>query len=95
MSLQTFSEKLKQRRSQMLIHSYIYYHLDTNIISDHQWQDWADELTEMQSQYPQLTNIGFYDKGFSDWNGSTGMHLPVDGWIRDKAQRLLDKHLKM
>lgn len=88
---QTFSEKLKQRRSQMLIHSYIYYHLDTNIISDDQWQVWADELEKMQRQYPQLTNIGFYDKEFADWNGSTGMHLPTDSWVREKAHRLLTK----
>ena len=89
MKLQTFSERLKQRRSQMLIHSYLYYKLDTSIISDAQWQQWANELTEMQIQYPNLTNIGFYDKEFNDWDGSTGMHLPDDSWIRDKALRLL------
>ena len=88
-ALQTFTERLKQRRSQMLIHSYLYYQLDSPIISDDQWQQWANELTEMQEQYPNLTNINFYDKEFNDWNGSTGMHLPTDTWIRDKALRLL------
>ena len=86
-TLQTSSERIKQRRSQMLIHSYLYYHKDTSIISDHQWQEWAEELKELQASYP--APIDFYDKAFSDWDGSTGMHLPTDNWIRRKAKQLL------
>lgn len=85
--LKTSSEKIKQRRSQMLIHSYLYYHLDTSVISDDQWQQWANELQYLQDLFPD--SIGFYDKVFIDWDGSTGMHLPKDNWIRDKAQQLL------
>lgn len=85
--LKTSSEKIKQRRSQMLIHSYLYYHLDTSVISDDQWQQWANELQYLQDLFPD--SIGFYDKVFIDWDGSTGMHLPKDNWIRDKAHQLL------
>lgn len=87
-TLQTSSERIKQRRSQMLIHSFLYYHQDTSIVSDDQWQHWADELTILQKDYP--APIGFYDKAFSDWDGSTGMHLPTDNWIRRKAEQLLE-----
>lgn len=73
----------------MLIHSYLYYKLDTSIISDHDWQRWADELAELQHEHPQP--IGFYDKVFDGWDGSTGMHLPSDDWIKDKANQLLDR----
>lgn len=90
--LQTISERIKQRRSQMLIHSYLYYTLDTSIISDHQWQKWADELTDLQHNNP--TKIGFYDTAFEGWDGSTGMHLPKDQWVIDKANYLLDRHSK-
>lgn len=86
-TLQTSSEKIKQRRSQLLVHSYLYYHKDTSIVSDHQWQEWADELVILQKDYP--TPTGFYDNTFKDWNGSTGMHLPTDPWIRRKAEQLL------
>lgn len=85
-AVQTLSEKIKQRRTQMLVHSYLYYTLDDTIITDEKWQQWADELTELQKQ---KSEIGFYDKEFSDWNGSTGMHLPSPAWIVNKAKKLL------
>jgi hypothetical protein len=85
-AVQTLSEKIKQRRAQMLVHSYLYYTLDDTIISDEKWQQWADELTELQKQ---KSEIGFYDEEFGDWNGSTGMHLPSPVWIVNKAKKLL------
>lgn len=85
-SVQTLSEKIKQRRTQMLIHSYLYYTLDDTVITDEKWQQWADELTELQKQKKE---IGFYDKEFSDWNGSTGMHLPSPAWVVNRAKKLL------
>lgn len=78
----------------MLIHSYLYYQMDDPIISDDQWQQWANELATMQNTYPNLTNIGFYDTIFHGWDGSTGMHLPQDAWVRDKALRLLGSDQK-
>lgn len=85
---QTTSELIKQRRSQMLIHSYLYYVLDSPIIPDDTWQRWADELVVLQHDNPQP--IDFYDDVFSDWDASTGMHLPQDAWVREKAYKLLD-----
>lgn len=90
-AVQTLSEKIKQRRTQMLVHSYLYYTLDDTIITDEKWQQWADELTELQKQ---KSDIGFYDKEFGDWNGSTGMHLPSPAWIVNKAKKLLTSKVK-
>lgn len=90
--VQTLSEKIKQRRTQMLVHSYLYYVLDDTVITDEKWQQWADELTSLQETWNaqgMLKEIGFYDKEFADWNGSTGMHLPQGNWIRDRAKYLL------
>lgn len=88
--VQTIPEKIKQRRAQMLVHSCIYYELDDNIVSDHQWQAWADELEKLQRENPQHLNIGFYDKYFQDWTGATGNHLPHrDSWVYNKALYLL------
>jgi len=85
-SVQIVSEKIRQRRIQMLLHSYLYYVIDDTIISDDKWQQWADELVELQKQ---KSDIGFYDDAFRDWSGSTGMHLPFDQWVIDRANKYI------
>lgn len=87
---QTIPEKIKQRRSQMLVHSCLYYDMDDSIIDDHTWQRWADELSELQNEYPQHCKIGFFDKEFVGWDGTSGYHLPLrDPWVRNKAAQIL------
>lgn len=68
----------------MLVHSYLYYVMDHNIVSDDKWQQWANELAELQKE---KIDIGFYDDAFRDWNGSTGMHLPFDDWVVKRAKK--------
>ena len=75
-NLTKIQELIKRRRAQMLIHSCIYYEMNTNIVSDDTWQKWADELESLQKKHPDDCKIGFYDKEFADWDGSTGSHLP-------------------
>lgn len=84
--LQTLKEKIKQRRAQVLVHSYIYYELNESLVSDGQWQGWADELIELHKIH---NCVEFYDEAFKGWDGSTGMHLPKDDWVKNKAHRLL------
>lgn len=80
-------EKIKQRRSQMLIHSCVYYEMDDNLVTDDKWQQWAEELTELQKD---CKEIGFYDEEFRDWDGTTGAHLPHrDSWVYWKALTLI------
>ena len=86
----SFPERIRQRRAQMLLHSYIYYWLNTFVISDDQWQKWADELTSLQEKYQEP--IRYYDEVFKDWDGSTGMHLPTDEWIKVKAKQMLSEN---
>jgi hypothetical protein len=87
-AVQTLSEKIRQRRIQMLVHSYIYYHMDDNVVSDDKWQQWADELVELQKR---KQTIGFYDKAFIDWTGASGAFLPFDPWVKERAKNLLTK----
>lgn len=84
---------IRQRRAQMLVHSYIYYVLSESIVSDDKWQQWADELEALQREYPDDCKLGFYDVEFQDWSGATGMHLPNDDYIRTKADFLLRYNL--
>ena len=69
--------KIRQRRAQMLVHSCLYYEMDTTTVSDDVWQKWADELTKLQNEHPDCCNISFYDKEFEDWTGDSGAFLPV------------------
>jgi hypothetical protein len=77
---------IRQRRAQMLVHSYLYYDGCDTIVDDHQWQAWATELAELQRTHP--AGIGFYDAEFADWDGSTGYHLPKDDWVIETAQQM-------
>ena len=73
----TIKEKIKQRRLQLLIHSCIYYELNDNIISDATWSKWAKELVELQKKYPEESLHTPLFSEFKDFDGSTGMNLPI------------------
>ena len=96
MNQQVF-QKIQQRRLQLLVHSCIYYEMNTNIVSDAQWSRWAKELIQLQQEYPQeAAEVGKYTDTYSfevfkDFDGSTGMDLPVkDPWVVGKATQLLN-----
>ena len=74
----------------MLVHSYIYYEKDDNIVSDFKWQEWADELRDLQNNHPDECNIGFYDKEFEGWTGAGGSHLPLrNPEVMAKAEKII------
>lgn len=82
-------EIIKLRRL-MLVHCCIYYRLDDSIVSDHQWQEWANQLSFLQDDHG--WRCGFYDQVFKDWDGSTGYHLPADQDVTRVARRTLRTH---
>ena len=95
MELTKRQQLIKQRRSQMLIHSCIYYALDSSIVDDATWQRWADQLECLQQDKSDI-EIGFFDQVFADWDGATGSHLPHhDKWVYSKALYLLEYHDKV
>lgn len=90
------AEKIQQRRYQMLVHSYIYYELNENLVSDSKWSSWAMELVELQSKYPNIAAQVIYAKDFADWDGSSGAYLTYSNKpnIVITANRLLQKQEK-
>lgn len=81
--------KIRQRRAQMLVHSRLYYVLDCNVVDDHTWQRWADELRDLQNKHPKACKIDFFDKQFKNWDGSSGFYLPLhDPWVVYKTEQL-------
>lgn len=76
MALQTITEKIQQRRYQILVHSYIYYQLNDSIVSDDVFDRWAKELFELQEKYPDEAKKARFHNEFVDFDGSTGFDLP-------------------
>lgn len=95
LSADQIKSKIRQRRSQMLVHSRIYYILDENIVSDDQWQKWANQLRDLQEKYPKYCKIDFFDREFATWNGDTGAMLPLhDPYVVSKTQQVIDQWYK-
>jgi len=83
----TIAELIQRRRLQLLIHSYLYYELDTNIIEDRKWDMWAKELVKLQKENPEISKKVCYYEAFKDWDASTGAFLPFDDWVKSKAHK--------
>ena len=69
-------ELISRRRRQILVHSYLYYEKDANLISDSTWSEWAIELVDIQNRYPSLAAQAPYYEAFKNFDGSTGFDLP-------------------
>lgn len=89
--MQTIKEKIKQRRRQMLVHSYIYYELNENIIDDSTWSRWAKELQELQEKYPKESAEVEEYENFKNWDGSSGAFLNFGENIKTVAKILLEQ----
>lgn len=91
-SKEDIANLIKRRRFQILVHSYIYYRLNDNIISNIVFDRWAEELIELQKKYSDLSkNIELYD-AFSDFTDiSDAARLPLDNDPRldSRARQLL------
>lgn len=69
------AELIQQRRYQMLVHSYIYYEMDKNVVSDSKWSKWAKELVDLQERHPEIAKKVPYAKDFEGWDGNSGAYL--------------------
>jgi NAD-dependent DNA ligase len=56
----------------MLVNSYLYYQLDTNIISDHRFDDECRQLYSLKVKYPKDFSEARYSYVMEDFTGSTG-----------------------
>lgn len=85
-------EKIQQRRRQMLVHSYLYYEENVNIVSDATWSRWAKELAQLQKDYPKESAEAEEYEQFKDWDGSSGAFLNFGENIKSVAKILLDSN---
>ena len=66
---------INRRQRQILLHSYIYYDLDKNIISDHVFDKWCFELVDLAKDNPYENKQSEFYNDFINFDGSTGMDL--------------------
>ena len=84
------ADLIQRRRLQLVIHSCIYYEMNTNLVTDKQWDSWAKELVQLQHDYPEISSKVCWYKEFKDWDGSSGAFLPIkDKWVVYQANKLL------
>lgn len=81
---------IKQRRLQVLVHSFLYYELNINIIPDYRFDKFSNELAELQNKYPQLAKEVIYNEWFEGFEGGSGFNLPIrDPEVMAMGRRLL------
>ena len=60
----------------IIVHSHIYYNLNDNFISDHQYDVKSKQLVELKERYPEEWRRSQYYRHFGDdYTGATGMGL--------------------
>lgn len=85
---------INRRRRQILVHSFLYYRMNTSIISDSTYDEWARDLADLQTKYPEVAREGVYADAFADFSESvTGFDLPLhDPWVVSKGLQILKYH---
>ena len=72
----------------IILHSYIYYELDNNYISDMEYDKKSKELVQYKNEYPDLWKSSMYYKQFGDdYNGATGFTLYHD--LDDEQKKII------
>lgn len=83
-------ELMNRRERQVLIHANLYYRQNTNIISDFTYDNWSHELVELIQEHPNEFRKSAWYSSFMDFDGNTGMDLPLtDPWVESTASHLL------
>ena len=82
----------------LIIHSILYYEMDTSIVTDKQFDANARQLVQMQKEHPEETKQSDYFYVFYDFDGSTGFDLyyrlkPKDKiYLKQIAMHVLKLH---
>lgn len=72
----------------IILHSYIYYELDNNYISDMEYDKKSKEIVQYKNEYPDLWKSSMYYKQFGDdYNGATGFTLYHD--LDDEQKKII------
>lgn len=88
-------ELVNRRERQILVHSYLYYERDVNIWPDYKYDAACKELTELIKLYPEVAKEAQWSNVYSDFDGSTGVFLPIKHpWVVSKGEQLYRSYMK-
>lgn len=71
----TIREKIELLQRWVIVHSIVYYQMDTSIATDKQFDDNAYQLVELMRSFPQEAKRSRYFYCMNNFNGSTGFDL--------------------
>ena len=75
MAKQTILEKINQRERQLLVHCFLYYEKNKNIINDDQYDRFSFDLADLIKKYPDDFKKSVYCYEFRNFDPSTGLGL--------------------
>lgn len=75
---QTIVEKINQRERQIYMGSYLYYEMNTNVISDSAFDKRMVELSQLREEYPDEFRQSEFYKDYKDWEEGSGAFLKYD-----------------
>lgn len=76
-----------------MVHSFLYYQLNTNIISDYTYDKWSYELAELMNNNKEIAAKSGYYNGFKNFDGSSGYDLPYSNpEVQSKGYQILRIH---
>ena len=88
-------ELINRRQLQILVHSYIYYQLNENIITDSVFDRWCKELAYLQTMHPEMIKQSEHYEAYKEFDGSTGAFLPFNQpRIQEIGNYMLKLHKK-
>lgn len=82
-------EKIEFLERYILVHSYLYYNMDENVISDKRFDKYSRLLASKIEKYGDKINKTQYGYVFNDFDGNTGFDL------LDRLSKPDRKHIKM
>lgn len=88
MGLSTKQQQIDWLQRYIILHSYIYYELDNNLVEDRVYDLKAKELVKLKNENPDLWRSSEYYQQFGDdYNGATGFTLYHD--LNDRQKEII------
>lgn len=71
----TIQDKIELLERSILVHSYIYYELNENVLADYKYDRNTRQLLSLKREYPDIFKKSRYFEYFTDFESGTGFDL--------------------
>ena len=87
-------EFIRRRRRQLMVHRYIYYCRDRNLIPDQTYDKWNAELLQMERDYPDIAALVEYNDNSPTKTVGSSYEEDYPLWVIRTAQGLLGDYTR-